>query len=48
MEVLEIKDNTDGSANMVLELSEEEIEVLLNLAINQLLKEYIERVKNES
>jgi hypothetical protein len=43
MEVLEAKD--DGT--VVLELTEEENRILIEYAVNMILKEAIERMKNE-
>lgn len=42
MEVLEIKEQKDGSATINLDLSDEEVKVLLQYAIVNILKEQIE------
>lgn len=44
--VLRIKDNEDGSANVTLELSDEEIGLLLNDAINRALEAYLDAQEN--
>lgn len=42
-----LKENTDGSADITLEYDEEAHEVLIKKAIETILLEYIEQVKNE-
>ena len=42
MEVLKINDNPDGTATLDLEMSNEEQKLLIQYAVTNLLKEYIE------
>ena len=41
MEILETKDNSDGSCTLECEFTEEEVQILLNYAVNKILKEQI-------
>ena len=45
MEVLKITDNPDGSATLDLEINNEEQKLLIQYAVTNLIKEYIERNK---
>lgn len=46
MEILDIKENPDGSASMTMEISKEENRSLLEYAITNILKEEIEKYKD--
>ncbi len=48
MEILEIKENKDGSATMEFKFTEEEVQLLLSYAVNNILKERIELIKKEA
>jgi len=48
MEVLKITENEDGSATVDISLTEEENNLLLNYAINNILRDQIERMKKEN
>ena len=48
MEVIEIIENNDGSMTIQLEMTEEEKDKLLEYAVNNLLKDYVERLQNEN
>jgi len=43
MEILNIIENDDGSADLELELTEKEQQLLLSYAITNILKEFIEK-----
>ena len=47
MEVLNITEKEDGSADLEIELTEEEQQILLSYAINNILKEFIEDMENK-
>jgi hypothetical protein len=47
MEVLSFEENEDGSATVELKMTDWEQTILLQLAITTLLKEFIEREKDE-
>jgi len=48
MDVLNITDNEDGSANVELEVTREELTFLLEIGFNKILKEGVENSKNVS
>ena len=48
MVILKITDNPDGSANVLLDLSEEEIMTLVEKGFVTLIKEYIERKEDNA
>ena len=48
MKVLDIKENEDGSATIELDMSEEENRQLIEYAVINLLKEYIEIEKRKA
>lgn len=43
MEVLKVTDNDDGSATLEIEMTEEERRMLINYAVNKILREYVEK-----
>jgi len=43
MEILSEKTNKDGSVTFEMEFEEEEKQILLEFAVNRILKDYIER-----
>lgn len=45
MEIKLIRENKDGSADITMELTEEENEILVEYAVINMLKDYIERSK---
>jgi len=47
MEILDIKDQDDGSCIMECNFSEIEVNFFLNYAVNDILKKQIERMENE-
>jgi len=47
MEILEIKENKDGSCNVECEFTEEEIQELLSYAVNDILKKQIKIMQEE-
>ena len=47
MEVIEIKEPKDGFCELVLEMTEEESRMLIEIGVNKILKEQIERMKKE-
>lgn len=47
MEVLNIIEKEDGSADLEIELTEEEQQSLLSYAITNILKEFIESMENK-
>ena len=44
----DITENEDGSANVVLDLDPESVRLLINVGLNQLLREYLEEKKNDN
>ena len=46
--VLEITENEDGSANVELDLDVEAVRLLLNVGVNQLLREHLEKETNDN
>lgn len=48
MEVIKITDNDDGTSTVDIDLTQDEINFFLSYAINDFLKKYIERIKNEN
>jgi len=48
MEILEIKDRDDEYCDLDCEFTDEEIKILLNYAVNRILKEYIEKEENKN
>ena len=44
MEVVEIKERGDGSCDLDITLTQEEVQILLNFAINEILRRQIERM----
>lgn len=48
MEILEIVENDDGSCTMDCEFQNDEVEILLNYAVNNILREQIESMKEEA
>jgi len=46
MKIDELKELEDGSCELDCEFTEEEIKILLNYAVNNLLKEKMEELKN--
>jgi len=48
MEILSINENKDGSATMDCEFQNDELEILLSYAVNNILKERIELIKKEA
>lgn len=42
MEIISIKENEDGSANVEMDVSEEEIKIFIQYAITDILEKYIE------
>lgn len=48
MEILEIKENDDGSCTMECEFLEVEVQLLLNYAVNKILKEQIKLMGEET
>lgn len=44
MEVLNITEKEDGSADLEIELTEEEQQILLSYAVNNILKEFIKNI----
>jgi hypothetical protein len=47
MELLEFKENEDGSATITLDLNKQECEMLIEYAVIDIIKKQIERYKNE-
>jgi len=47
MKVIKVKEQKDGSAKVTLEYSKKEEQLLLEYAVNGLLKEWIQRYKKE-
>lgn len=47
MEVIEIKDMEDGSAEVTLEMSKEENDLLIGVAVNEILKKSIKELEKE-
>ena len=43
MEVLKVTDNEDGSATLEVELTEEEQHVLIEYAVNDILRRHVEK-----
>ena len=48
MEILNIIENDDGSATMDCEFKDDEVQVLLNYAVNNILREQLEALKKEA
>ena len=46
LKIIDIKENLDGSAIMKVDMSEDVMQMLLERAINDILKEKIEELKN--
>ena len=44
----DIRENEDGSANVVLDLDPESVRLLINVGFNQLLREYLEEKKDDN
>lgn len=47
MEILEIKENEDGSCDMECKFTEEEVNLLLNYAVVNILREKIKDIQEE-
>lgn len=47
MEILKITENKDGTCDMECEFTQEEVELLLNYAVNNILKEKIKELQEE-
>jgi len=47
MEVLSIEEKNDGSAELNMKVNKEELQFLINFAINRILEEQLEKMKNE-
>ena len=47
MEILEMIENDDGSCTMECEFQDDEVQILLNYAVNNILREQIELLKKE-
>ena len=45
MEVIDIVDNDDGTATLTFDMTEEEKSILIEYAVQNLLREYIEKEK---
>jgi hypothetical protein len=48
MEILEIIENDDGSATMECEFKDNEVEILLNYAVNNILREQLQALEKEA
>jgi hypothetical protein len=48
MEILNIIENDDGSATMDCEFQDDEVQVLLNYAVSNILREQLEALKKEA
>lgn len=46
VDILNIKENEDGSADVTLSLDEKEISSLIEIGFNKMLEEYLENDKN--
>ena len=44
----DITENEDGSANVVLDLDPEAVRLLINVGLNQLLREHLEKETNDN
>jgi hypothetical protein len=47
MEVLDFNENEDGSATVTLNMTEEEQTILIQFAVTEMLKQEMERMKDE-
>ena len=47
MEILNLTENEDGSANIEVDLTKEELQTLVEVGLNKILKEYIDVLKKE-
>lgn len=48
MEILEIVENDDGSCTMDCMFQNDEVDILLNYAVNDILRKQIENIKKEA
>lgn len=48
MEIINIVKQSDGSANLKIDLNEEEVALFVEIGINKVLLDYIRKEKNES
>lgn len=48
MKITNLVENKDGSCDVELEMTKDEHQMLIQYAVTNLLKEYIERMKNEN
>ncbi len=47
MEILNIKENEDGSCILECEFSQDEVNILINYAVNHILKEKLKEIQKE-
>jgi len=45
MEIIEFNEKEDGSAEIVVNFTEEEVKLLLNYAVNDILRKQVEKLK---
>jgi hypothetical protein len=46
MEILDVKDQPDGSAILKIDMSQEEMRLFMEVGLNKILADYIEEIKN--
>ena len=46
IDIIDIIDNDDGSATITIDMSKDDVQLLLNHAINDILKKYVEKPKS--
>ena len=46
MEIINVIDNPDGSANLEIDMSQEEMRLFMEIGLNKILADYVEEIKN--
>jgi len=47
MEILNLTENEDGSANVEVDLTKEELQTLVEVGLNKILKDYVDILKKK-